>query len=119
MLLRDGKKYTPKRRPSQGLRPCVYLKREFEPRRATLARTGRGSFILTSRRLVEKCVDLSSTLIHNACHSNKARTMSKSIHIKPEYLNSPSYRKAKRDLIFHYVIAGVMLIIGLVAVWVY
>lgn len=43
----------------------------------------------------------------------------KSIHIKPEYLNSPSYRKAKRDLIFHYVIAGVMLLIGLVALWVY
>ena len=43
----------------------------------------------------------------------------KSIHIKPEYLNSPSYRKAERDIIIHYVFAGVMLLIGLVALWVY
>ena len=32
---------------------------------------------------------------------------------------SPEYREAMRDLIFIYIVAGVMVLIGLVTLWVY
>jgi hypothetical protein len=35
----------------------------------------------------------------------------KTYHIKP----SPDYRKAKSDLVYHYALAGVMILIGLAA----
>lgn len=61
-----------------------------------------------------------STLNHNAYISNKGTNDEQAQPDKSIYIpDSPEYREAKRDLIFIYIVAGVMVVVGLVALWVY